>query len=102
MSIAAYSLSCVLLFFFSGCEKEAAQQAPMFNMLPESYTGIDFANQLTDTRTFNILNYLYYYNGGGIAVGDVNGDDLPDLYFTGNMVSNKLYIFKLQVAFVDI
>ncbi|MEO0582859.1 MAG: VCBS repeat-containing protein [Bacteroidota bacterium] len=102
MSIsAACSLSCLLLFFFSGCDKEASQEAPLFELLSQESTGVDFVNQLTDTRTFNILNYLYYYNGGGVAVGDVNNDDLPDLYFTGNMVSNKLYLNKGNLQFED-
>ncbi|MEL7065241.1 MAG: VCBS repeat-containing protein, partial [Bacteroidota bacterium] len=102
MSIsAAYSLSCLLLFFFSGCDKEASQEAPLFELVPQESTGVDFVNQLTDTRTFNILNYLYYCNGGGVAVGDVNNDDLPDLYFTGNMVSNKLYLNKGNLQFED-
>ena len=65
-------------------------------------TGITFTNALTPTDDLNILDYLYFYNGGGVAVGDINGDDLPDLYFSGNQVKNKLYLNKGNLSFEDI
>ncbi len=55
-------------------------------------TGIDFRNDLNETDSFNIIEYLYYYNGAGVAAGDVNNDGLPDLFFTGNETSNQLYL----------
>ncbi|HET9004051.1 MAG TPA: VCBS repeat-containing protein, partial [Gemmatimonadaceae bacterium] len=60
-----------------------------------------FTNDLPEER-FNILNYLYYYNGGGVAVGDVNNDGLPDLYFTSNLQQNRLYLNKGKYTFEDI
>lgn len=65
-------------------------------------SGIDFSNNITETDEQNVLNFEYMYNGGGVAVGDVNGDGLPDLYFTGNQVANKLYLNKGNLQFEDI
>ena len=61
-----------------------------------------FANDLPDNPDFNILNYLYYYNGAGVAIGDVDNDGLPDLYFTSNLQHNRLYLNKGQFRFEDV
>jgi len=63
----------------------------LFERLSAQQTGIAFSNALPEKADFNILNYLYYYNGAGVAVGDIDGDGLPDLYFTSNLGANKLY-----------
>ena len=65
-------------------------------------TGIDFENTLTETDDLNILDYLYFYNGGGVAIGDINNDSLPDIYFSGNQVKNRLYLNKGGLQFEDI
>ena len=67
-----------------------------------SGTGIDFTNQLLESDSFNIIEYLYYYNGGGVAAGDVNNDGLTDLYFTGNETSNRLYLNTGNFRFRDV
>lgn len=86
------------------CTSEpAVPPAPgLFSLLVSEDTGVDFTNELTDSPDFNILEYLYFYNGAGVAVGDINGDDLPDLYFVGNQVPNKLYLNKGDFQFEDI
>ncbi|WP_028376536.1 VCBS repeat-containing protein [Leeuwenhoekiella sp. MAR_2009_132] len=64
--------------------------------------GITFKNTLTATEDMNILDYLYFYNGGGIAVGDINNDGLQDIYFSGNQVKNELYLNKGNLQFENI
>ena len=64
--------------------------------------GIDFQNNIKETDDLNILDYLYFYNGGGVAIGDLNNDDLPDIFFSGNQVKNKLYLNKGNLQFEDI
>ena len=76
--------------------------APLFQSLDSATTGIRFANMLPEAPDFNILNYLYYYNGGGVAVGDINNDGLPDLYFTSNLGRNTLYLNKGDYKFEDV
>ncbi|GAA4432751.1 VCBS repeat-containing protein [Pontibacter saemangeumensis] len=78
------------------------QEEPLFTLLEPEATGITFANTITESDTFNVLTYGYIYNGGGVAVGDVNNDGLPDIYFSGNMVSSRLYLNKGDFQFEDI
>jgi enediyne biosynthesis protein E4 len=75
---------------------------PLFELLSPEATGIGFVNELPDDPELNIVNYLYYYNGGGIAVGDIDNDGLPDLYFTSNLGPNRLYRNKGNYQFEDI
>ncbi len=74
----------------------------LFALLPPERTHIDFSNTLTEGLNTNVLVYEYFYNGGGVAVGDMNGDGLQDLYFSGNMTDNKLYLNKGNLQFEDI
>ena len=74
----------------------------LFRTISPEKSGIDFVNQISESPYLNVLNYEYIYNGGGIGIGDFNNDSLPDVYFTGNMVSNKLYINKGNLHFEDI
>src|SRR4030095_6786481 len=60
--------------------------------LPSSETGINFVNQINDEGMINIFTWHFIYNGAGVAAGDINNDGLPDLYFAGNMVPDKLYL----------
>lgn len=96
---------------FAGC-KEASRTAatkepqesvtPLLTLLSPEKTHVDFSNTLTEAANTNVLMYEYFYNGGGVAVGDLNNDGLEDLYFTSNMASNKLYLNKGQMQFEDI
>ncbi len=89
--------------FFS-CEKMPSffGKQKMFSNLPASETHIDFENNLTYTEAFNTYTYRNFYNGGGVAIGDLNNDGLPDVFFCGNMVSNKLYLNQGDLSFEDI
>ncbi len=77
-------------------------QTTLFQLLPASKTGIDFTNQIDENESLNVLSYEYFYNGGGVAVGDVNNDGLPDLFFTANLKPNKLYLNLGGLTFNDI
>ncbi|MGL1889228.1 MAG: VCBS repeat-containing protein, partial [Reichenbachiella sp.] len=74
----------------------------LFETVGSDYSGIEFSNTLKETKKINYFSYPYIYMGGGVAVGDVNNDGLQDLFFTGNMVSNKLYLNKGDLKFEDI
>ncbi len=74
----------------------ACHDKPLFDRLPGSETGIMFNNRVLDSDSLNILNYQYIYNGGGVGIGDFNGDGKPDVFFSGNQVSNKLYLNETE------
>src|SRR5688572_5662050 len=95
-----YSAMLVLIVIaMSSCR----QKETLFRQMPASATGIDFQNKLEEREQFGILYYIYYYNGGGVATGDINNDGLPDIYFTANNASgNKLYLNKGNFKFEDI
>ncbi|RMD72099.1 MAG: CRTAC1 family protein, partial [Bacteroidetes bacterium] len=77
---------------------------PLFELVPAGSSGIDFRNELIEdvATNYNVLSYEYYFNGGGVAVGDINNDGLPDLCFTGNTSPNKLYLNKGNFRFEDV
>jgi hypothetical protein len=92
------ALSGFLLF---GCRPDTPET--LFTKLSETETGITFRNLLKeDNPDFNILTYPYFYNGAGVAVGDINNDGLTDIFFTGNMVKNRLFLNKGSLEFEDI
>ena len=86
----------------STCNQNKSSESTLFNTVPSSLSNITFSNQLTETEDFNIIEYLYFYNGGGVSLGDINNDGLLDIYITGNQVSNKLYLNKGNWQFEDI
>src|ERR1041385_6075159 len=91
----------LIVLMVSSCRKKRIEQ--LFELLPSSQTNIHFVNKLIDEDAPGILNYLYFYNGGGVAIGDINNDGLPDIYFTSNKKGgNKLYLNKGNYQFEDI
>jgi enediyne biosynthesis protein E4 len=89
------------IFFLSACSHRK-EVAPLFTKVEPVQSGIQFRNELMEDSANNILNYLYFYNGGGVAIGDINNDGLVDIYFTSNQGSNKLYLNKGHFKFEDI
>ncbi|MEE9408922.1 MAG: VCBS repeat-containing protein [Polaribacter sp.] len=89
----------LVLIFSCSTEKKPTKQ---FTLLSAEDTNIHFKNSVKENLYFNFLNYAYIYNGGGIAVGDINNDGLEDVYFTSNQESNKLYLNNGDFEFKDI
>lgn len=81
----------------SSCKEKPKQ---LFTLVKDS--GIDFTNTVKNNKDFNIFSYRNFYNGGGVAIGDINNDGLPDIFFTANQTSNKLYLNKGNFKFDDI
>lgn len=77
-------------------------KAPRFERLSSEVTGIDFANNLVEDDSFNIMRNEYMYNGGGVGIGDLNNDGLLDIVFTGNKVSSRAYVNKGNFSFTNI
>lgn len=90
-----------ILLIFS-CTKVVNNEPTLFQELDPAQSGIDFRNDLSFNEDFNIFTYRNYYNGGGVALGDVNQDGLLDIYFTANLSSNKLYLNKGNLQFEDV
>ncbi|MEP6646712.1 MAG: VCBS repeat-containing protein, partial [Saprospiraceae bacterium] len=93
----------VSMLLFGACSQNAnTSRNELFKILNAEKTGITFTNLLHESDSLNIFTYLYYYNGGGVAIGDINNDSLPDIYFSGNETDNKLYLNKGNMHFQDI
>jgi hypothetical protein len=103
----AFSVCLLLIFWKSGCtpavpETPAQPSGPAwFEPVPAAKSGFSFANTLTDTDTLNILNYLYYYNGAGVATADFDGDSLPEVVWVGNQTGPQLYKNMGGLVFED-
>src|SRR5450755_4583190 len=90
------------VIFSAGCKHTPKNDNKLFELLGSDRTNIDFNNKLTYDNQFNIFTYRNFYTGGGVAVGDINNDGLPDIFFTGNQVANRLYLNKGNFQFEDI
>src|ERR1700761_6671874 len=93
-------LSVCCLFLFSCKSKDHSASAPLFDLMEQ--TGIDFNNTVADQRLDNSFLFRNFYNGGGVAVGDINNDGLADIFLTSNMGDNKLFLNKGNWKFEDI
>jgi hypothetical protein len=88
----------LIVVAFAACQSRNT----LFREISPEASGIDFNNEIIESANLNILQYEYLYNGGGVGIGDFNNDNLPDIYFTGNRVSNKLYINRGNLKFEDV
>lgn len=96
----AFGLSLFLLF---SCDQTSeAISHTQFSKLESERSGVDFSNSLKFDQSFNIYKYRNYYNGGGVGIGDVNNDGFVDIYFTGNLTENRLYLNNGDLTFTDV
>ena len=97
----AFAISYLLLFcFFNSSAQNKNKQ--LFTLQNQIQSGITFTNSVKDIEDFNALSHPNHWNGGGVAIGDINNDGLQDIYFSGNEVGNKLYLNKGDLKFQDI
>ena len=108
---AKWILSILIIGLLYACTEETSQDEGktssdnndvVFSLLSSDQTGVDFENKIIESPQLSFAHYDYFYNGGGILSGDFNNDGLPDLFFTGNMTSNRLYINKGNLTFEDV
>jgi hypothetical protein len=93
-----YLLAPIALCLFVACRSKPDET--LFTLV--NTTGVDFTNELTESKDFNVFKYRNFYNGGGVATGDLNNDGLPEIFFTANQGTNKLYLNKGDFKFEDI
>jgi len=88
----------IMPYVFLSCK----QHATLFRLISSEHSGISFNNKIVETDSVNPINVTNIYNGGGVGIGDFNNDGLQDVYFTGSMVPNKLYLNKGNMEFTDV
>jgi hypothetical protein len=96
-----FIVSICSVFIFLSCQEKENKVNYLLNKIDSEVSGVDFTNQIEEDINRSIITYIYYYNGGGVAAGDVNNDGLVDLYFVANMGENKLYLNKGNFGFQD-
>ncbi|MGV3503369.1 MAG: VCBS repeat-containing protein [Adhaeribacter sp.] len=96
-------LTCAALLLLAGCrENRFPEEKALFETLDSTATHISFVNKIEDQPNFNILDYLYFYNGAGVAAGDLDKDGRTDLFFVSNRGKNKLYLNQGDFTFRDV
>lgn len=101
IKLIALQLCCGTALFMVSCSNKQ-QTTPLFTKLTSDKTGVDFNNAISYTEEFNPYTFRNFFNGGGVAIGDINNDGLPDIFFCSNQHSNKLYLNKGSFQFEDI
>lgn len=99
MQIPGTILIILFSFLLNACSNETET---LFSELSSGKTGIEYRNLLVEDESLNVAHYIYFYNGAGVAIGDINNDGLQDVFFTGNMVKNRLFLNKGNFKFEDI
>lgn len=99
---AGFSIVVLACLFLSCSDDKTKRDHALFSKVPSSKSGISFVNRLTEDEDFNIIEYLYFFNGGGVSLGDINQDGLVDIYLSGNQVPNKMFLNKGDFRFEDI
>lgn len=89
------------LGLFVGCTPSEPRPEPLFDRLPPEEAGIDFVNRLRERPALNVVTYELFYNGAGVGIGDVNGDDRPDVFMASNMGASRLYLNQGALAFEE-
>ena len=92
-----YVIACFFLFIFFACKPK---EDTLFTLLSPEDTQVLFSNTIVQNDSFNVLDFEYIFNGGGVGIGDFDNNGLEDIFFTGNMVANKLYLNKGNFEFV--
>jgi enediyne biosynthesis protein E4 len=99
----SHIIYCLLVFaFIVSCKQKNNSTSTLFQLQDSTTTKINFTNKVENTKDFNIFSYRNFYNGGGVATGDINNDGLADVFFTSNQGSNKLFLNKGHFTFEDI
>ena len=101
-----FGLATIIMLYY-GCAEPVREDIVIpsttgFELINPEYSGVHFVNNITEDELNNIVDYDYMYNGAGVALGDLNNDGLLDIYFCGNMVSDRIYINKGDFKFEDI
>jgi enediyne biosynthesis protein E4 len=96
------SISSFVVLAFLSLTCTQVEQNQLYRLLTSAESGVTFNNRIVENDSFNVLSYIYIYNGGGVATGDLNNDGLPDLFFSGNQVSSALYLNLGKLKFTDV
>lgn len=99
--ITVFGISLIFCSMLAGCVSNEKEET-LFSLMDSESTGFSFENKLEYDSAFNIYTYRNFYNGGGVSIGDINNDGLPDIYMTANQLSNKLFLNKGNFQFEDI